>query len=163
MSVVRRVRPEEWPLLRDVRLRALADAPTAFATTYADALARPEEFWHDRAMVGAQASTEAMYVIDAGDRFAGLAGCFIDEHGVPHVISVWVEPELRGSGVAHLLLDAVERWARDAGYARVTLWVNAANPRPVRFYERRGYAPTGRTLPFPNDSAMTELELAKPL
>lgn len=163
MSAVRRIRADDWPLLRDVRLRALADSPTAFATTHAEAAVRPDEFWQDRAMLGGEASTESMFVAEVGERFAGLAGCYTDGDGVPHVISVWVEPEQRGSGLADALFDAVEGWARDAGLSLVTLWVNVANPRAIRFYERRGYRPTGRSQPFPNDSTMTEIEMAKPL
>jgi len=40
---VRRVEPHEWQQLREVRLRALADAPTAFLTKLADARDLPDE------------------------------------------------------------------------------------------------------------------------
>jgi GNAT superfamily N-acetyltransferase len=163
VSAVRRIRPDDWRRLRDVRLRALADSPTAFATTHTEAAARPDEFWQDRALLGGRASTESMFVAEDGKRFAGLAGCYTDGDGVPQVISVWVEPQQRGSGLADALFDAVEGWARDAGLSRLTLWVNVANPRAIGFYERRDYRPTGRSQPFPNDPAMTEIEMTKPL
>jgi GNAT superfamily N-acetyltransferase len=46
---VRRARPEEWAVLRELRLRALADAPDAFASKLADEAAAPEEMWRRRA------------------------------------------------------------------------------------------------------------------
>ena len=46
---VRRVRPDEWRALRDVRLRALETDPDAFGATVAEALARPDEEWQSRA------------------------------------------------------------------------------------------------------------------
>ncbi|HZQ37096.1 MAG TPA: GNAT family N-acetyltransferase, partial [Dehalococcoidia bacterium] len=46
---IRAVRPDEAALLRDVRLRALADAPEAFLTTLDEALAYPEQVWRERA------------------------------------------------------------------------------------------------------------------
>jgi Acetyltransferase (GNAT) family len=46
---VRRARPEEWAFLRELRLRALADAPDAFASKLADEAAAPEEMWRRRA------------------------------------------------------------------------------------------------------------------
>ncbi|MGH3577586.1 MAG: hypothetical protein ACRDU0_08525, partial [Mycobacterium sp.] len=46
---IRTVRPDEAALLRDVRLRALADAPEAFPTTLDEALAYPDQVWQERA------------------------------------------------------------------------------------------------------------------
>lgn len=42
MADVRRVRPEEWQALRDVRLRALTDAPEAFAARLEESRRHPE-------------------------------------------------------------------------------------------------------------------------
>src|SRR5688572_32888634 len=59
--VVTRIKPDEWALLRDMRLRALRDAPEAFGQTYENAAAEPESEWRS----AARASS-------AGDRRAGV-------------------------------------------------------------------------------------------
>src|ERR671917_264257 len=45
MVTVRRIRADEGPLLRDLRLRALADAPEAFGQALQDAQAQPDAEW----------------------------------------------------------------------------------------------------------------------
>ena len=52
---IRRVRADEAMALKAVRLAALADAPTAFGSTYAGEAQRPDEFWRDRAARGRRA------------------------------------------------------------------------------------------------------------
>jgi hypothetical protein len=43
--MVRRLGANEWPLLRAVRLRALADAPYAFGSTFDSEAGRSDEWW----------------------------------------------------------------------------------------------------------------------
>src|SRR5262249_59106486 len=50
---VRRIRADEGLALRALRLRALADAPTAFGSTLAREEAFPADGWHERAAGGA--------------------------------------------------------------------------------------------------------------
>lgn len=54
MIFVRRVRAEESEALRDLRLRALADAPEAFSTTLAQAGRRSEAEWQAAVERGAR-------------------------------------------------------------------------------------------------------------
>jgi len=49
---VRQIRANEGLKLRAVRLRALADAPTAFGSTLAQEEKFPERVWHARAERG---------------------------------------------------------------------------------------------------------------
>ena len=45
---VRVLGESEWSLYREVRLRALAQSPSAFTATLADEEDRGESFWRDR-------------------------------------------------------------------------------------------------------------------
>ena len=42
---VRRVGPQDWKVVRELRLSALIDAPAAFESTYEGEQGRPEEHW----------------------------------------------------------------------------------------------------------------------
>src|SRR5690242_8572398 len=101
--VVRRVRPDEVAEFKTIRLRALADAPDAFATTLAQAQAMPESQWVHRVTRGA-AGEESLMLI-AMDRITeewlGITGSYFeeDEPEIANVVSVWVAPEARRRGV----------------------------------------------------------------
>jgi ribosomal protein S18 acetylase RimI-like enzyme len=159
---VRRVTRHEWEALRDVRLRALADAPDAFGTTYEEAMARPDEWWRDWAAKSAESDTQAMALAWDDDRPFGLAGVFATDDGAWQVISMWVDPSARDRGAGRALLDAVVAWARDQDNGRpIRLSVTDGNDDARRLYERYGFADTGVTEPLRSNSALTirELEL----
>ena len=56
---------------------------------------------------------------------------------------LYVEPCFQGQGVGCALLAAFLAEAHAAGTARVTLWVVRDNLSARRFYEARGFVPTG--------------------
>jgi GNAT superfamily N-acetyltransferase len=135
---------DEWRMLRDARLAALADAPASFAATEAEEASRPEEYWRALARNG------GIFVATTGGApvgmVAGVAREAADERGLA---AMWVTTAWRGSGVAAMLVAAVEDWARVQRSRRLSLWVPADNPRARRFYARQGFTPTGRSRPFP--------------
>lgn len=110
LTEVRRVQPDEWELLRQTRLSALADAPSAFGTTYAEAVERPESWWRAWAERSATGDAQAMFLAWDGTRPVGIAGVFRDESHC-QVISMWTDPQYRGRGIGHVLLDAVVVYA----------------------------------------------------
>jgi GNAT superfamily N-acetyltransferase len=138
---------------RDVRLRALTDAPEAFASS----LAREEAFDDDEWI--RRVTDNAWYLARADGVTVGLA-CGIpepDDDGGRHLVGMWVDPAFRGRGLADLLVAAVMAWARREGAQFVALWVVDGNDRARVFYERLGFEATGEQQPVPGtDGGVTE-------
>ena len=67
--------------------------------------------------------------------------------GEVQLVSLWVDPDARGRGVARSLIRAVATWARDRGAADVVLFVQEANAPGRALYVRAGFRPTGAREP----------------
>lgn len=147
-----------------VRLRALLDTPTAFGSTYA----RESEFtnaeWVRRAERWNGAQGVGFLAIDDGIG-CGIAGSLLDDARPSRatLVSMWIAPTHRRRGIAHRLVDRVVAWASGHGAAELQLMVTSRNAPAIAFYERLGFAPTGRTEPYANDGSLVELEMLRPL
>jgi GNAT superfamily N-acetyltransferase len=163
---IRRIRADEWPQLRELRLEALKDTPTAFGEVYDESVERPDEFWVDRAVRGADSDRQATFVAVAPDRFVGMTVALKnDDPTVADIVGVYVSPQWRGRdrGVITALFDAAVGWARGvAGARRVLLFVTDGNERAMAFYRRYGFVPTGVTVPYPLDPSIAEIQLELP-
>ena len=162
--MIRRVRPDDVDVFRDVRLRALADAPSAFVSTYAAEVARPRADWVDRTSRAAAGNDLAVFLAFDGSDCVGLAGGKHDDLGADRqLISMWVAPSHRGTAVATALVEAVVDWARAEGCSSIGLWVTRGNDRALRFYERMGFTVTGDVQPLPSDPCKDELRMLRRL
>jgi GNAT superfamily N-acetyltransferase len=147
--LIEKLEPREVERLRGVRLRALYDAPEAFASTYEEALTRPREVWER------QLADFATFVAVEAGRDVGLArGVPFDERDdTALLVSVWVAPEARGHGAGDALVAAVVDWARRSGYRFLALDVGDENPYAIALYARQGFLPNGEVsyLPAPRE------------
>lgn len=157
---VRRLRADEAPLLRDIRLRALQDAPHAFGSTYAREVAFADAEWEARARRAAAAEEVATFVAEPA---AGIAtGALSDEDpGLAHLFGMWVAPEARGRGLAVVLLDAVIAWAAERR-PRLQAVVEQHNASAAALYTRAGFTPTGERGPL-GHSGLVGVVLERPL
>lgn len=134
----------------------LEDAPLAFGSTHAEAATFDEALWRQRladnvvilALVGTMPAGSVIYS-DYG----------LTEPGDCALYGMWVDSSLRGAGVGRVLVDAVIEQARVAGKSRIVLHVVAGNDVASRLYERAGFVPTGRTLPYPHEEGVVEVEM----
>ena len=139
MVVIREVSPDDWEILRDVRLAALREAPAAFGSTYAREAAFTEERWRGR-ISERHGVTYFAYRPQAPEP-AGLIGVYVED-GLADVVSMWVRPGARGSGVGEALITAAADWSRARGHDGVFLWVtesNTARPQALRALRIRAH------------------------
>jgi hypothetical protein len=80
MTEVLRIGPDDWETFRDVRLRALADSPDAFASTLERERAFAEADWRRRV------SGPVVVVLDPDP--VSVGGLFADD-GISHVWGMW--------------------------------------------------------------------------
>ena len=160
--VIRRLGAGDAELLRDVRLRSLADSPDSFATTLADERALPAAQWLARA----SAPGEAVFVAFAPDgEPVGIAGArpHDDAGAVIGLWGMWVAPRARRRGLGERLVAAVARWAAEQGAGRLRLGVMADVPASVAFYERLGFVAADGERVFRRDPSRRWREMLRVL
>lgn len=127
--------------------------PDKMRETIADPASRIELAWADGALIGcAHLKKEA-----DGSCYLGM---------------LTVDPARQAGGIGKLILSHCDDVARAWGCARMRMTVISVRAELIAYYERRGYAKTGASEPFPEDDprfglpkvrGLTFVELVKPL
>jgi len=160
MVLVREITADDWELMRDVRLSALAEAPSAFGSTYAREVAFGEPQWRGR--INDRSVTFFAHVDPADPAPVGLAGVYVED-GVADLVSMWVSPSARGRRVGEALVEAAASWAAARDFSALFLWVTESNTAARRLYERCAFNATGEHAPLPSDPALTEIRMSRAL
>ncbi len=121
---VRRITKRDAAHLRQVRLTALKEAPSAFGSTHAAEANRQEAEWVQRAVAGSRGSDRATFFAQLDDEFVGLVGGYREEpsSAIVELVSMWVAPHVRSRGVGTALVDAVRAWATETNATSISLW-----------------------------------------
>ncbi|MEO6942501.1 MAG: GNAT family N-acetyltransferase [Terrimesophilobacter sp.] len=136
---LRRATAEEWAASREIRLRALTEAPHTFCSTLERELAFDDQQWRDRL---AQAATFLAWDHDSP---VGTATGKVDPHeeGSRELVAMWVDPTYRRFGIAVALINSVAEWARTDGARAIALWVAEDNEPARSLYDKCGFGLTG--------------------
>jgi ribosomal protein S18 acetylase RimI-like enzyme len=70
-------------------------------------------------------------------------------NGVWYLGLLTIRPDLQNKHLGRALLSAAESFAKERGARSIRMTVMNARDTVIAWYERRGYALTGETLPFP--------------
>ena len=150
-QVVNRIRADQWQILKDVRLRALEEAPYAFGTTLSEGQKRTDRDWQDMARDHATLSDRAYFMAYVGDDPCGMAGCYRRTSDIVMLTAMWVAPEVRGQKIGEQIVRAVIEWARESGATTLEAWVSENNPARI-FYKKVGFEETSTTELLRSDS-----------
>lgn len=141
MSDLRVITENNWRVWRQLRLRAPAEDPAAFGATLASWQGEGdrEERWR------ARLRDVPFNVVAYGDGPIGMISCTdADDANEAELISLWVAPEARQSGVGGELIEAVIDSARSRNVAAVRLRVYETNRGAVSLYGRHGFVHIGQ-------------------
>jgi GNAT superfamily N-acetyltransferase len=151
--------PADWVAYREIRLAALADAPSAFSSTLAREQAMTPADW--RARLTRRSTFGARAAPGLVGTAAGIPG---DVAGHADLVGMWVHPDWRRRGIGGLLVDAVIAWAAAGPYRALDLWLSVGNDAAEALYARYGFVRTGATQPMREDDPdRLELEMTRPL
>jgi len=147
--MIERLQPEDWMRLKKLRLAALSDSPDAFGSTLDGALGYSDSDWEN----GIHDLTTFVAVVDEVDQ--GMLRCVPDKDDPSSMflISMWIAPEARGSGLAEKLIQITVEWARSKSYKQLLLDVADNNNAAIKLYSKLLFEPNGETgtLPFPRE------------
>ena len=130
---VARLSESDWQLFAVVRLRALSDALGADDPQYRQEASFTVAQWRRRLRDHAQ------FVAFVDGRAVGLVGAQQENLDSVYVYSLWLDPKVRGQGLARPLVAAAVDWARQQRVRTVRLRVASDNARARGVYESLGF------------------------
>jgi GNAT superfamily N-acetyltransferase len=147
----------DWPLFRDVRLRALEESPASFSAQLADEADQDEQFWRDRM------DRSHQLLAERDGRPEGIAslGPYAAEPSSGEIFGLHVVPGARGTGVSWRLVEAAAALASREGHRQLYYWVGVDNGRAIGFAKNFGFRSTGSRRPSRvSDLALGDYETA---
>ncbi len=145
MTQIRELGPDDALAFQALRLAALRECPSAFASSYEEehdtpiaVVAERMSARADRCVLGAWVESDLV----------GMLGLQREEmRKLAHKAFIWgmyVAPRVRRRDVGRqLIADALLRAASMSGVRQVNLGVNAANAEAIAFYEAAGFTSFG--------------------
>lgn len=156
MPDIRPLVPDEWFILRDIRLTALAESPHAFLSTYERERAYSEDQWRTEFTRG---DWNVGFVEDGPASLLGVTRDPDTPADACYLEYLWVAPGYRGRHVALDMIAAVLEGQRARGMRTAFLWVLDGNEVAMRVYRRSGFMSTNHRQPLVERPGRTEERL----
>ena len=127
---------EESARLRELRLRALADAPYAFGADYKVESEKPLEYWQeylgntDWCFAVINGKDIGLLSVDKADADRG-SDCWM--------ASWWIDEAYRGQGIPKLMLNWLDNLCTSKGWTKQGLGVWPENERAIAAYIKLGF------------------------
>ncbi len=140
--------PSRWQEAKRLRLEALRQDPTAFASSYEEAQAYADEVWINRVAAAFKRDRSMTLYAENEGTLRGMAGAAWSSRckfcHVAEVYGVYVSPAMRGQGVGTKLMSALlDELAAQPRIEKVKLSVTSSHEAAVRLYQRLGFEIVG--------------------
>lgn len=135
---------DEAQRVRELRLSALFESPTAFGAKYVVEKEKPITFWQNSirisnwCLVSKDEVDIGVLAVDRADKDR-TADCWVG--------AWWIKESFRGQGIAKLMLDWVDQLAERNSWQRVGLGVWPDNDRAIKAYKKLGFIPGDQLMP----------------
>lgn len=138
----RQFQATDWRQYKAIRLEALKAEPAVFASSYAEQLLFPDEYWQNRLCD----NNCAYFGLYLGDELIGMSGIMCDAHHdrEAELIASYIRKEYRGMDVAQLFYKARIEWARKTGIKRLIISHRESNAASRKANQRAGFQYTHR-------------------
>lgn len=136
---IRRISPEDAAILRELRLRSIADAPDAFGQPITEARARPDSEWQRSARQSSHGNSRTWLIAEVGGQPVGLVQGRRRRPKTLMLFSMWVDPVARRAGIGRQLIEELEDWGLGWDADETILWVFAGNASAIGFYRDLGF------------------------
>ena len=148
---VTRLAESDWRAFAVIRLRALIDALGENDPQYQKEAAFTAAQWRRRL----RKHTHFTTLVDGHP--VGLIAAQQENHHSVYLYSLWLDPAVRGRGLARPLVAAAVNWAKDRRVRTITLRVASGNLTARAVYESLGFtfAATAETAEPRDEVAMT--------
>ncbi|WP_256371147.1 GNAT family N-acetyltransferase [Mycobacterium sp. PS03-16] len=148
-ATVTRLTEADWREFAALRMQALAEALGTDDPQYRQESSFTAAQWRRRLRDHAQ------FAVLVDRRPAGLISAHRQDPESVYLYSLWLDPAVRGHGLARPLIEAAVAWARDQRVTTVTLRVAADNAVARGVYERVGFRVAGATAGPRHELAMS--------
>ena len=153
---VRRIHKGQGALLRDVRLKALAESPFAFGAKLSDEEKIPLNEFEVKADLQATSETSTTFLAFDKTTVVGQIGAFIDQTNNAFICAMWVSPYNRRQGIGENLITSALAWLNQLDNNKVYAWVADDNETAKSFYKSIGFISTNTQQPLPSSENISE-------
>jgi ribosomal protein S18 acetylase RimI-like enzyme len=140
MLDVKVLTPDDWRVLREIRLRALSESPEMFLSIYEQEEGYDEPKWQSEFMRGDW--YVGMAASESPGKPVSVLGITREPDTPAHhcfLEYVWVAPGFRRRGLAFTMIGHVLGQLHSVGVRTVFLWVLDGNENATRLYKRIGF------------------------
>ena len=140
---IRRLDAHDAPAYRAMRLRALAEYPEAFTSSFEEESAKGDD-WYERRL---ESASQTFWGLFEEGELAGMVGLERETKAKARhkakVVGMYMAQEHAGRGLGRQLVDRLIREARQEGIELLVLTVTEGNVQASNLYERCGFRSFG--------------------